>query len=526
MKNLFSILCVLLGFASVKAQNEPEEFLKLRYATYAIDRFYVDSVNRTKLVEDAIEGMLKELDPHSTYLNPEEVKEANEPLTGNFDGIGVQFNMLNDTLFIVNTIVGGPAEKVGVKAGDRIISVNDTLIAGVKISNKEIMNKLRGEKGSFVDIGVLRRGTPELIDFKIQRDKIPIYSIDATYMADDNTGYIRVNRFAATTYDELREALEKLRAEGMEDLILDLQGNGGGYLNEAINMANEFLDANQLIVYTEGLSQDRQEAYSTRRGNMKDCKLVVLVDDSSASASEIVSGAIQDLDRGVIVGRRTFGKGLVQRPVPLPDGSMMRLTVARYYTPSGRSIQKPYEGGTDNYEKDLINRYNHGEMTNEDSIHFPDSLKYKTIHNKRTVYGGGGVMPDVFIPLDTTKYSTAHTKLAAYGVINSFVASYFDRNQKQLRKDYPTFDDFKKNFTVNQKMLDNILARAKKDKLEIDPKSFEEGVDMLKLQVKALIARDLFSMSNYFEIMNDADQSYIVALEIINDDERYNKLLQ
>ncbi len=526
MKNLFSILCVLLGFASVNAQSEPEEFLKLRYATYAIDRFYVDSVNRTKLVEDAIVGMLKEMDPHSTYLNPEEVKEANEPLEGNFDGIGVQFNMLNDTLFIVNTIVGGPAEAVGVKAGDRIIAVNDTVIAGVKITNKEIMTKLRGKKGSFVDIEVLRRGTPEPIDFRIRRDEIPIYSIDAAYMADDNTGYIKVNRFAATTYEELKESLEKLRAQGMEDLILDLQGNGGGYLSEAINMANEFLDANQLIVYTEGLSQERQEAYSNRRGDMKDNKLVVIVDDSSASASEIVSGAIQDLDRGVIVGRRTFGKGLVQRPIPLPDGSMMRLTVARYYTPSGRSIQKPYEGGTDNYQKDLINRYNNGEMTNEDSIHFPDSLRYKTLYNDRTVYGGGGVMPDVFIPLDTTKYSKAHTKLAAFGVINSYVASYFDRNQNRLRKEYSTFEDFKKNFTVSDKMLDNLLARAKKDDLEIDPKSFKEGEDMLKLQIKALIARDLFSMSNYFQIMNDADESYIVALEVINDDVRYNKLLQ
>ncbi|MEG2945555.1 MAG: S41 family peptidase, partial [Bacteroidales bacterium] len=334
MKNfLLGVAVVLSAMATVAtAQREPDSFRKLRMAAYAIDRFYVDTVNDNKLAEDAIIGMLKELDPHSTYMNTEEVKEMNEPLQGNFDGIGVQFNMLNDTLFVINTIAGGPSEKVGVLAGDRIIAVNDTAIAGVKMSNSDIMRRLRGPKGTPVEIDVLRRGAKEPIQFRIIRDKIPIYSIDASYMADSKTGYIRVSRFGATTYEEFIEALEKLKKEGMQNLILDLEGNGGGYLNAAIDMANEFLNAGQLIVYTQGRTQPREEAVSNNKGNMKGGKLIVLVDESSASASEIVSGAIQDLDRGVIVGRRTFGKGLVQRPIPLPDGSMMRLTVARYYT--------------------------------------------------------------------------------------------------------------------------------------------------------------------------------------------------
>ncbi|MDO5571384.1 MAG: S41 family peptidase [Bacteroidales bacterium] len=526
MKKSITLVIALLGICfNMTAQSEPTSIRKLNYATYAIDRFYVDTVNQEKLVEDAIIGMLKELDPHSTYMNAEEVKEMNEPLQGNFDGIGVQFNILNDTLFIISTIAGGPSEKVGVLAGDRIIAVNDTAIAGVKMSNTDIMKRLRGPKGTKVDIKVVRRGVSEPIDFRIVRDKIPIYSLDAAYMADNKTGYIRISRFGATTFDEFIEALEKLKKDGMKNLILDLQSNGGGYLNAAIDMANEFLDAGELIVYTQGRKSPREEAISNKTGRFKTGKLIVLVDESTASASEIVSGAVQDLDRGVIVGRRTFGKGLVQRPVPLPDGSMMRLTIARYYTPSGRSIQKPYTDGVDNYNKDILNRYNRGELSSADSIHFPDSLKYTTIHNKRTVYGGGGIMPDIFVPLDTTKYTDVHRDIVAKGVLNQFVIDYFDKNQKALKSKYKNFESFNKGFEVTPELLNDLKKKAIDEGVKIDEQQFEKSSPLIALQIKALIARDLFDISDYFRIINSNDDIYKKALEIINNDNEYNRLL-
>lgn len=511
----------LAGFA----QREPEAIRKLRLAAYAVDRFYVDSVDDNKLAEDAIIGMLRELDPHSTYMNPEEVKEMNEPLQGNFDGIGVQFNMLNDTLFILNTVAGGPSEKVGILAGDRIIAVNDTVIAGKKFSTSDIMKRLRGKKGTVVNVDVLRRGVREPIRFRIVRDKIPIYSIDATYMADAHTGYIRVSRFGATTSDEFKEALATLKKEGMKNLILDLEGNGGGYLNAAIDMANEFLHAGELIVYTEGRTQPREEALSNAKGQMTDGRLIVLVDESSASASEIVSGAIQDLDRGLIVGRRTFGKGLVQRPVPLPDGSMMRLTVARYYTPSGRCIQKPYADGIESYNRDLINRYNSGELTSADNIHFPDSLRYRTAGG-RTVYGGGGIMPDYFVPLDTTRYTDAHRNIVAKGVLNQYVVGYFDKNQKVLKVKYPNFDAFEKGFTVTDAMMNDLRVAAEKDSIKIDAEQYAKSAPLIKTQIKALVARDLFTTSDYFRVINNASDSYRKALELINDEKAYRKLLE
>ncbi len=526
MLHWIGILSSCLLLLPLQAQKQDPAVQKLLYTTYAIDQFYVDSVAKDKLAEDAIKGMLEGLDPHSTYLNAEEVREANEPLEGNFDGIGIQFNMLNDTLYVLSTISGGPSEKVGVRAGDRIIAVDDTIIAGVKMKNKDIMKRLRGKKGTPVNVRIARRGVSDPIDFRIVRDKIPIYSIDAAYMADDNTGYIRISRFAATTYQELKEAMAKLQAEGMQDLILDLKGNGGGYLGEAIQIANEFLDEQQLIVYTEGRAQPRQEAYSDRKGSMKDTRLVILVDDTSASASEIVSGALQDLDRAVIVGRRTFGKGLVQRPVPLPDGSMIRLTIARYFTPSGRSIQKPYEDGTEAYQKDLIDRYNKGEMVSADSIHFPDSLRYSTLYNKRTVYGGGGIMPDVFIPIDTTKVSIDHAKLVHSGTLNFFVTEYFDRNQKELRKDYPTFEKFNESFVVTDALVDELLKKAAKDKVEINKEKLESSMPMLKSQIKALLAGDLFSMSEYFEVINTQSDTFVEGLRIINDPTEYELILQ
>ena len=388
MKRIVLSLLIVLGvFTGATAQKANMDARKLQLALFAISNLYVDSTSETKLVEDAIVGMLDKLDPHSNYMDPEETKEMTEPLQGNFDGIGIQFNMLTDTLYVIQVIPGGPSEKVGLMAGDRIIQVDDTLIAGVKMKTTDIMKKLRGPKGTEVRVKVKRGKSPELMDFKIVRGKIPVYSLDAAYMADKNTGYIKLNRFAASSADEFREALEKLRKQGMKNLILDLQGNGGGYLNIAIELADEFLDKNRLIVYTKGSKQPREEANSTARGQFQEGRLVVLVDESSASASEIVSGAIQDWDRGVIVGRRTFGKGLVQKPIPLPDGSMIRLTVSRYYTPTGRCIQKPYENGKmEEYHHDLIDRYNRGELMSADSIHFPDSMKYNTLVTERTVY--------------------------------------------------------------------------------------------------------------------------------------------
>jgi carboxyl-terminal processing protease len=383
--------------------NSNAAMRKVNIALAAIENFYVDTVNSNQLAENAITGLLEKLDPHSAYLTADEVKDADEPLQGNFDGIGIQFNMLTDTLYVIQVISGGPSEKVGILPGDQIISVNDTLIAGVKMKNNDVMRRLKGPKGTVVNVKILRKGYPKLLDFKITRDKIPVYRLTSSYMIDKKTGYIKLDRFAKTTYDEFKEAVGKLQAQGMENLILDLQDNGGGYLESAIEMANEFLTPGSLIVYTEGVHQKRQEAQSDNSGSFKHGKLVILVNEYSASASEILSGAIQDWDRGVIVGRRTFGKGLVQRPIPLPDGSLIRLTTARYYTPTGRSIQKPYtKGDPEAYAREVIDRYNRGEMISADSIHFPDSLKYYTLIKKRVVYGGGGIMPDFFVPVDTT----------------------------------------------------------------------------------------------------------------------------
>ncbi|MDR0431009.1 MAG: PDZ domain-containing protein [Tannerellaceae bacterium] len=508
------------------AQKMDLEARKLSMALYAVANLYVDSTDADKLVEDAIVGMLGKLDPHSNYLDPQETKEMNEPLQGNFDGIGIQFNMLTDTLYIVQVIAGGPSEKVGVLAGDRIIMVDDTLIAGVKMRNTDIMKRLRGPKGTEVRIKVLRQNKPELIEFRIIRGKIPVFSLDAAYMADKSTGYIKLNRFAASTTNEFKEVLEKLRKEGMKNLILDLQGNGGGYLNVAIDLANEFLGKGKLIVYTEGSKQPRKDAKATGQGSFEEGKLVVLVDESSASASEILSGAVQDWDRGVIVGRRTFGKGLVQRPIPLPDGSVINLTVSRYYTPTGRGIQRPYENGKrEYYNYDLIERYNRGELMSADSIHFPDSMKYKTLVNDRTVYGGGGIMPDIFIPIDTSRYTDYHRRLVATGLINRISMNYLDQNRKELTSKYRKFAHYKRSFEVTGEIMQNLLDLAAQEKIEFNEEQYARSKPLIKLQIKALIARDMFDMAQYFQIMNDNDPGYSEALRIINDDDAYKKEL-
>ena len=515
MKRIVLSLLIVLGvFTGATAQKANMDARKLQLALFAISNLYVDSTSETKLVEDAIVGMLDKLDPHSNYMDPEETKEMTEPLQGNFDGIGIQFNMLTDTLYVIQVIPGGPSEKVGLMAGDRIIQVDDTLIAGVKMKTTDIMKKLRGPKGTEVRVKVKRGKSPELMDFKIVRGKIPVYSLDAAYMADKNTGYIKLNRFAASSADEFREALEKLRKQGMKNLILDLQGNGGGYLNAAIDIANEFLGKKELIVYTEGRRNPRSEFFAKGTGEFQNGRLMVLVDEFSASASEIVTGAVQDWDRGVVVGRRSFGKGLVQRPIDLPDGSMIRLTVARYYTPAGRCIQKPYES-IEKYNEDLIDRYNKGEMMSEDSIHFPDSLKFKTHRLARTVYGGGGIMPDYFVPIDTTLYTKYHRQLRDKGALMKAHFHFIDAHRKEWLGKYKTFNEFYKRFEVTPDMLAQLVATGKEMGVEYNEEEYQKALPLLRLQMKALIARDLWDMNEYYHVINDANESIRKALELL-----------
>ena len=497
--------------------GEDSPLRKLQIAEIATNNLYVDSVDEAKLVEDAIRGMLEKLDPHSTYSNAKEVKQMNEPLNGNFEGIGVQFNMIDDTLMVIQPVTNGPSEKVGIIAGDRIVTVNDTAIAGVKMSKEDIMRRLRGPKDTKVVLGIVRTGIKDRLTFTVVRDKIPVKSIDASYMIRPGIGYIRIGNFGATTHQEFCEALQQLHAEGMKDLVLDLQENGGGYLQAAVKIADEFLDKNELIVYTNGRRVPRQEYRANGEGKFMKGKVVVLVDEYTASAAEIVTGAIQDQDRGMVVGRRTYGKGLVQRPIDLPDGSMIRLTIAHYYTPSGRCIQKPYEKGNQkDYAMDVYNRLKKGELTNQDSIHFADSLKFQTLHRQRTVYGGGGIMPDYFVPLDTLRYTQFHRQLAAKGIVIQQNLRYVDNHRKQLKKEYPQFDKFKQTFEVPQSLINNILAEAKKQKLEPkDDQELQRTLPYLRLQLKALVARDLWDMSEYYSVFNEESPMVRKALEVI-----------
>lgn len=490
---------------------------KLQYAEFAIHKLYVDSISEGKLVEDAINGMLKNLDPHSVYTAAKDVQKLNESLQGSFEGIGIQYNMIDDTLMVIQPVSGGPSEKKGIVAGDRIVLVNDSSIAGVKMTREEIMRRLRGPKGSKVNLGIIRHGVKGIQNFTIVRDKIPVFSIDATYMIDESTGYIRINNFGATTYKEFMEAIKKLHEKGMQNLVLDLQGNGGGYLQAAVDIANEFLGNNDMIVFTDGRATGKHEYHANGQGKFQTGKIVVLVDGYTASASEIVSGAIQDNDRGTIVGRRTFGKGLVQRPIDLPDGSMIRLTVAHYYSPSGRCIQKPYKmGERKDYDNDMLERLNSGELTNADSIHFADSLKYTTLKQHRTVYGGGGIMPDIYVPLDTTQYTKLHREMSAKSCIINTSLKYIDKNRKKLKKEYPDFTTFQEKFSVPEEMVHILLDHVEKAKIEYTDSTLQEALPLVKLQLKALLARDLWDMSEYYQIMNTSSDIYRKGLEILN----------
>lgn len=511
--------------AHVSGKNETQRY-KLLMVENSISQLYVDDVNEESLVESAIRGMLEELDPHSSYSTKKETQESTEVMQGSFSGIGIQFNMQKDTLYVIQTIAGGPSEKVGILPGDRFIMVNDTLIAGQKMRNTDIMKRLRGKKGTKVDIKVKRGANDNLLDFRITRDDIPLNSIDAVYMADKKTGYIRLSRFAATSYKEFDEAVAKLKAQGMEQLILDLTDNGGGYMNIAAQIVNEMLNRNNLIVYTQGRKSPRQNLTADGQGNFKSQKVVVMINQFSASASEILSGAIQDWDRGVVVGRRSFGKGLVQREFMLPDSSSYRLTIARYYTPSGRNIQKPYnKGNRDDYDKDIIDRYNRGELQSADSVHFADSLRYTTLRTGRTVYGGGGIMPDVFVPLDTTRYTDYHRALVAKGIISQRALNYVDRNRAQLKADYPDEDSFIDRFNVSDDMLDELIEAGKKEKVEFNEEQFKTSKELIRMMMKAAIANDLFTTNAYFRIINTQNDIFNEALSIINDDARYKQLL-
>ena len=505
-----SLLC-FFSFLPLSAQLKSDSPLrKLQIAEMAITNFYVDSVNEQKLVEDGIRGMLEKLDPHSTYTDAKETKAMNEPLQGDFEGIGVQFNMIEDTLVVIQPVVNGPSQKVGILAGDRIVSVNDSTIAGVKMARIDIMKMLRGKKGTKVKLGVVRRGVKGVLTFVVTRAKIPVHTINASYMIRPNVGYIRIESFGMKTHDEFMSAVDSLKKKGMKTLLLDLQDNGGGYLQSAVQISNEFLKNNDMIVYTEGRRARRQNFKAIGNGRLQDVKVYVLVNELSASAAEIVTGAIQDNDRGTVVGRRTFGKGLVQRPLDLPDGSMIRLTIAHYYTPSGRCIQKPYtKGDLKDYEMDLEKRLKHGELTNPDSIHFDTSQKFYTLRNLRVVYGGGGIMPDYFVPLDTTKYTKYHRLLAAKNIIMNAYLKYVDANRTTLKGLYKSFDTFNKNYVVPQSLLDTIIAEGKKEKVEPKDKAeLTATMPYIKVQLKALVARDLWDMNEYYRVWNE--QSDIV----------------
>ncbi len=509
------------------AQNQiltPER--KLRFVEQIIENYYVDTVNADHIVEEAINAMLGALDPHSSYSNPEDTKALTEPLQGNFSGIGIQFNMLTDTLYVIQTVAGGPSERVGILAGDRIMSANDTVISGVKMPTADVMKILRGPKGSEVAVKVLRKGVADPIEFRIVRDDIPIYSVDAYYMADPTTGYIRVSRFAESTSDEVAEAIGELRKKGMRNLVLDLEDNGGGYLRAAYEVAGMFLDNNDLIVYTEGMRQSPYYYRNERKGILPEGRLVITVNQYSASASEIVSGAIQDNDRGVIVGRRTFGKGLVQRPFPLPDGSLVRLTTARYYTPAGRSIQKPYTAGEgDEYREDMRHRYESGEFMSADSVHFADSLRYSTLKLKRPVYGGGGIMPDKFVGIDTTFYSDYYRDLVAKGVLNRYCVDYVDKYRKELTELFKTDDAFIAGFDVTDEMMQGVIDLGTKDGVEFKEDQYKVSEPFMRTIVKALIGRDLYAQSTYYRVANELNPIYREAMRVIRDKKTYDSVL-
>ena len=529
MKRIAALALTVVTFATASAQNitiNETQMRKLQQAEFFIKNNYVDNLEDEKIVDAAIEGMLKQLDPHSTYIKAKDVEKTNENLNGSFEGIGVQFQMVEDTLVVIKAVSGGPCEKQGIIPGDRIVFVNDSTIAGVKMTNADIMTRLRGPKGSVVKLGIIRPGVKGINNFNIIRDKIPVYTVDASYMVSPGIGYIRIDSFGATTYDEFMTAIKSLKDQGMQRLIIDLQSNGGGYLQTAVRLANEFFPKGEKVLSQKGNKNVNKAEYNylaDGTGTLQDLPVVVLVDSYSASASEILSGAFQDNDRGLIVGRRTYGKGLVQRPIELIDKSVIRLTTAHYYTPSGRCIQKPYEmGNKKDYQKDIEDRLNSGELTNIDSIHFADSLKFYTTHLQREVYGGGGIMPDYYVPLDTTLYSKLHRELSAKGCINAAVLRYMDKNRKDLKKKYKTITDFKSRFQPGDDIFSMLKTEAQKSKVEYKEEDFTAAKSTVGKVVKALIGRDLWEINAYYELYNENNPIYVKGVEVISSEQVVN----
>ena len=530
---MFFLAIACLFVTAATAQNQPQKpqtkaqmnAQKLATTLYLIENFYVDTANTDKVTEDAIVAALKELDPHSAYISKKDVEKANEPLVGSFEGIGVTFQLIRDTITVISPTAGGPSEKVGIMAGDKFIKIDGEDAFGKKVDNEYVQKHLRGKKGTKVTVSVKRGNDPELLDFEIIRDKIPLNSINAAYMLDNHVGYIKLDRFAQESAKEFKEAFAKLQGQGMESLILDLRGNTGGYLNTAIELVDQFLTENQLVVFTEGIHSPRQEWRSTKAGLYTDGKLVVLIDEGSASASEILSGAMQDHDRGVVIGRRSFGKGLVQRPFNLPDGAQIRLTTSRYHTPSGRCIQRPYEKGVEDYAKEMTKRLEHGEYYHADSIHFPDSLKFKT-DGGRTVYGGGGIMPDIFIPVDTAYNSKLYTNLVRKGALNRFTTDYGLKHRDEIKTKYGDFDNFNKNFVVGQDLVAGLKAAAKETKVEWSDEQFAHSEKFILLQMKALIARNVWETQQYYQVMASVDPGIQKAMEVLGNERNYKRILK
>lgn len=530
MKRIITFRTILVTALFVVSLTAPAQTLgeaayKIGRTFSLIDAFYVDSANIDMLTEKAIIEILKNLDPHSTYISAKDVKEMNEPLNGNFEGIGVQFNLLRDSIIIVEPIAGGPSEKVGLRAGDRILTINKEKVAGIKISTTGVRSRLMGAKGTKVDISVYRRGEKDILDFSIIRDKIPINSLDAAYMLDKETGYIKLNKFAATTEKEFSDAVSVLKKNSMKNLVLDLRGNGGGYMAAATSLADKFFSDQKLLVYLKGRKTPRQDFKSSGGGSLESSRIVILTDEGSASASEIFAGALQDWDRGVIIGRRTFGKGLVQNGFYLTDGSMIRLTIARYFTPSGRSIQSPYSDGYDKYMENFLKRYTDGEMLTADSTHFPDTLKYKTLVNKRVVYGGGGIMPDVFVAVDTAYNSMYFRKLVAKNILNSYILEYSDKNRALLASKYKSFEEFNKKFELSPEEIKTFIAKGESEGVQFNEDQFNISKEEILLVLKGLLATNIWQTSEYFQIVNGNDKVIEKALKVISDKKSYNSLL-
>ena len=506
-----------LGALSQDDMTPQEAAQKFGTLMRYIGQLYVDSVSVEDLTERAMVKMLEDLDPHSVYFSAEELKEADEPLNGNFDGIGVQFNIFKDTIMVVSPISGGPSERLGIRAGDRIVEVDGENTAGIGITNRDVMKLLKGPKGTVVQVGIKREGEADLLTFDITRDKIPIYSIDAAHMVDKKIGYIKVSRFAKTTMDEFRDAILSLQDQGMKDLILDLQGNGGGMLRTAIAMSDEFLSDDKLIVYTEGRAFEREDTFAQYKGLFEKGRLVVLIDEASASASEIVSGAVQDWDRGLVVGRRSFGKGLVQRPMRLPDGSAVRLTVQKYYTPAGRCIQKPYDEGVEAYRKEKFERFEKGEFMTLDSLDLPDSLMHKTRILEREVYGGGGILPDLFVPLDTTLNSPTFSRILRKGLCSKYALAQVDAHRNAWETRHASEDDFVRDMTFTAEELAAFKAYVLEEGVEVDDEDWARSLPAIELRLKAFFGRNTYESKTFYRVIGGLNEALQEAIRVLND---------